>query len=690
MKQNFHFWLKSAIALCSLAAYSPVQAQVVPDATLPSNSSVTSEGNASTITGGTQAGNNLFHSFKEFSIPTGGTAYFNNPANIQNIISRVTGKSISNIDGLLQANGTANLFLINPNGIIFGSNAKLNIGGSFVASTASSLKFADGNFFSATTPETTPLLTVSVPLGLQFGENAAAIRVQGNGQSQRTTTDSIDINALSGNTAAAVPVQPNQTPANTTAGLQVLPDQTLAIVGGDVSLAGGTLKTAGGRIELGSVTGSSFVSLTPTNKGWALSYENLPTYGDIKLSGGATVDASGNGGGDIQVRGKRIEITNGSQIETTTLGAGTGGTLTVNASELLEVSGTSADGKYFSGLLARVDPAITGSGSNINIETSNLSVQNGGVIAASTRSGGQGGYLKIKADSVHISGTSANSIPAGLFTTTEKEATGVGGNLIIETDNLTVRDGAVVAAGTTSKGRSGNIDVKADNSVQVSGFSGRIRSRLTAGSAGVGDAGDLSIETGQLTVQDNASVSVASLFSGKAGELRVTAGSAKLDNKGTITARTVSGNGGNIKLKLEDLLLLSPYSEISTNAGKSGNGGNITIDTNLLIATENSNISANAGRQGGNVRITSKGLLSSLDSKITATSEQGPQFDGVVEINTLDIDPSSGLVNLPVDLVDVSGLIAQGCLAGEGRNASKFVVTGRGGLPPSPKEALCL
>ncbi len=180
MKETSIRFSTVAIA-CSLISAAPLHAQVIGDKTLPINTIVNNQGTTFNITGGTQVGGNQFHSFQQFSVPTGNTAYFNNGNDVTNIISRVTGSSISNIDGLIKANGQANLFLINPNGIIFGKNAQLQIGGSFTASTANSIKFADGKEFSATNPQSTPLLTVSAPIGLQYGkENNSFIRNDGN------------------------------------------------------------------------------------------------------------------------------------------------------------------------------------------------------------------------------------------------------------------------------------------------------------------------------------------------------------------------------------------------------------------------------------------------------------------------------------------------------------------------------
>ncbi len=146
-------------------------AQIIPDNTLGNKQSTILNNNEQIrINGGVIQGPNLFHSFEAFNINPGQQVYFANPDDIQTILGRVTGDDISDIDGLLGVDGTANLFLLNPNGISFGPNAQLDIRGSFTASTADAIMFADDSTFSAINPQGISLLTMSVPLGVQFSD----------------------------------------------------------------------------------------------------------------------------------------------------------------------------------------------------------------------------------------------------------------------------------------------------------------------------------------------------------------------------------------------------------------------------------------------------------------------------------------------------------------------------------------
>ena len=245
-------------------------AQVTPDGT--TNTTVDVSGNDFTIDEGDRAGNNLFHSFSDFSVPTDGSAFFNNAADIVNIFSRVTGGNISNINGLLGANGSANLFLLNPAGIIFGEGARLDIGGSFYGSTADSVLFPDGEF-SATDLDNPPFLTINAPIGLNLRDNPGDITV-------------------------------------TNSNLAVNNGQNLALIGGAITLDGARLTASGGRVELGA---SAAATVTFNNDG-GLSFEQIAERKNISLSNNSIVSVNGQGGGSINVYGSNLELTGASSL----------------------------------------------------------------------------------------------------------------------------------------------------------------------------------------------------------------------------------------------------------------------------------------------------------------------------------------------------------------------------------------
>ncbi len=253
--------------------------------------------------------------------------------------------------------------------------------------------------------------------------------------------------------------------------MHVQPKQTLALLGGDVVLEGGTVKTPGGRIELGSVGANSFVSLTPISKGFALGYDSVSTFKEIQLSQQTDVDASGAGGGDIQVRGSKVTLTDGSQIEASTLRDESGGTLNVTASDVIEVAGISSDGNNNSALLSAVYPNATGAGSNLSLTTRQLIIRDGASVYTKTYNQGSGGNLMIRAsDLIEVIGLSKdNSYISNLSATTQRGTTGHSGNITIETGRLIVRDGAFILTDTYNDHPGGSLTIKANNSVELSG-----------------------------------------------------------------------------------------------------------------------------------------------------------------------------------------------------------------------------
>jgi filamentous hemagglutinin family protein len=576
---------------------APGLAQIVPDTTLSTPSIVTPAANTSTITGGTAVGNHLFHSFERFSIRSGETAWFNQPLTVQNIFTRVTGSTISQIDGQLRANGSANLFLLNPNGIIFGANAQLNIGGSFIGSTAQSLQFADGTEFSAIAPSRSALLTLSVPMGLQYGANPAPITVQGPGHNLTVNTSNFAVNR------AARP-----------AGLRVQPGQTLALVGGNVNLAGGNLTAENGRVELAAVGSAGLVPLTATNPGWTIgpgwtvgnaTVENATVEnatvgnagpnrsGEVRLTQAASIDTSGSSGGAIRVQGRQVSLTDGSTFLATTLGNGQGQGITVQAAESLEVlgfSGTATAPKFPSSLLtdATVGSTATAQGGSIFITTGALRVRDGGQISASTLAAGNAGNLMVKAPTITLQGGSARFGSSGLFSNVvNRTARGSGGILQVEAQQLTISDGARISVSTTGIGNAGQLNVQAP-SIDLVGRTSFGSSGLVARGA-AGNGGNLTVQTDRLRVADGAQIAVSTSGIGKAGRLTVMAqdielvgieSSAPSGLFASVQPRA-SGKGGDLMITATRLRVRDG-AQVAVSTGGTGNAGDLIVKAQAI------------------------------------------------------------------------------------------------------------
>lgn len=445
------------------------------------------------------------------------------------------------------------------------------------------------------------------------------------------------------------------------------------------------------------------------------------------------VEAGGSGkGGNISIVTPALTMSNGAQLQTLVNGPnpttgqpggnGTPGVIFVQTNggsvsltgrgtamfssidQGATATGTGSNefaGGVFDVLLGNSSQPITGS---VFIATGSLSLDDRAFLTASTFGAGNAGAVIVDAK-----GTISLKNGSAIYSQVGSSGVGNAGGVVIAANSLLV-DNAEINTGTFGQGDAGLILTLAKERVELSGDGGIFSA---AGQGTSQAAGAILLSSPKLIVRDGARVSVSNIGDGPAGDITISsptrANAIWVTNGGYIAAITRSGQGGNISFKTPGAIVLSQGGLISTQAGLApagGDGGNITISSGslainggrtLLLAgkpTNDNNIIANAySGRGGSILVNAFQLNdiarrpeNPSTNDIDASSRFG--LDGVVTVNALDFDPSRSALSLPAGLRDVSNLIAQRCTPGTQANTSQFIITGRGGLPPSPTTAL--
>jgi filamentous hemagglutinin family protein len=610
-----------------------VKAQLTPDNTVGSTTrSDTVKGLTSDIIeGGATRGTNLFHSFTNFNVDAGKGVYFSNPADINNILTRVTGSSQSNIFGTLGVLGNANLFLINPNGISFGPNAQLDVKGSFVASTADKIVF-DNYDFTTTNPTAPPLLTVNIPLGLGFRNNPGDINVD-----------------LVGSTLAF----------NNGQGLKVPEGKTLALIGGNVNINGNGVDaeglragilSPGSRVQLGGLTQTGTVNF---NENFYSTFPQGVTRGNVSLSNGAEINVRAAGGGSITINSRNLNVNENSRvragiqknlgsanaqagnieinnIEQVTIdnavianivdefGKGNAGDINIHTSSLTLKNGSTINTSVFAA-------SSEGNAGNVTIDTANLTLENGNFISADTNGIGNAGNVAIKA-------TQGVNVRGWLSSDVNGTAQGNSGGITIDTSTLTLENGGYITADTRGKGNAGNVAIQATQGVTVGEKA--VLSSDVKGTA-QGNGGHVTIDTSTLTLENGGFISADTKGKGSAGSVAIKAtqgvtigglltsgvfdtgegnsggitidtSSLTLENGGAISAGTYGkGSAGNIAIKATQGVNVGGLLTSGVTDTGEGNSGGITIDTSTLTLENDGFISAGTYGKGsaGNIAI---------------------------------------------------------------------------------------
>ena len=660
--------VQSVVAGCAVAGIAifaqPIGAQQIKgDSTLPTVTAVSTIDNRSfTIEGGTQLGNNLFHSFEQFSIPTQGTAVFSNSADIANIISRVTGGQISSIDGLIQANGlNTNLFFLNSNGIVFGPDAQLQIGGSFVASSAESLRFTNGVEFKTGGDRIDPLLSISTPIGLQLGASSGSIRVNDTGHTLLSD----------------IPLKLDSSPS-----LRVNPGRTLALIGSDLEFEGGIVAAPGGQVVLGGVR-EGLVELDIED--WRFDYDQVEQFGDMRFSARSLVDASsllfgadgnpyafGAQGGAVQLHGRQLFFEEGSRAIIQNYGSQPSGNLHVEATDSLRLLDRVDTGEPGAALATMSFAA--GAGGQLNAIAPRIVLSGDASISTETFSNAASGKLTaIAKDSVlfegsqdlmpdfgqidtisYATGAAGNlSLATGRLTilgdgvSSQALGSGPGGVIDVSADQIIITDGGSISSATLASGNGGSVRVQSD-SVEVKGINPitLLPSIISAAATSSGDAGNVTIKVRQLLVSEGGRVDSSTLATGDAGAITISAD--ELVSVSGMVPGSVNPSLIISSANIVDPALRAFFASIGSPLpdGPTGNSGDVTINAPRLVVSDGAQVTVRNDGTGnaGTLSVNAGSVYLSDRAGITASTQQGSGGNLVLNLQeTLLLRRGSGL-----------------------------------------------
>ncbi|MDM8560253.1 filamentous hemagglutinin N-terminal domain-containing protein [Candidatus Parabeggiatoa sp. HSG14] len=663
---------------------------------------------------GQQLGNNLFHSFQDFNLNSSESATFSGQNTVQNILSRVTGGNPSNIDGLIRSTiPNADFYFLNPNGIMFGPNAKLDVQGSFHASTADYLRLGENGRFDARNPSDS-LLTVAPVETFGFLDNTVApISIQGKGK-----INQIDI-----------------------VGLAVSEGKTLSLIGGNINISNGSftindgnddsggfiseydqktnladIAAPSGRINLVAIASAGEVELGND----FIDISSFSKLADLHIIDKSVIQTSGEGGGSIFIRGHTLKLID-SMLENNTLGQRNGGIISIRLNNLFAEDSSKISAEAMS----------IGNSGSIDIMADKMHLLGAASITTNTLSKGKGGNINIKVNGdLDIFGQSQAGYSSVISASATNMSTGTGdaGYLWIQAENLTLKDGGTIASSSFAlgKGNGGNIIIDVTDTLMIDdGFTiphpmfakilphlALLASAIAATANGGANAGTINVTARKIILSNGGAILSNTQHSGKAGSINIKAtedliikgyyvgrivfhsglesnsmtprenagdaGSISvqanriyIDDEGTIATTAVNAGGGNIHIEASNLLY-SNLGQVTTSVyGGKGDGGNIIIKNPMFVVLNQGQVKAQADAgHGGNIRIVAEQFITSPDSLISASSKLG--IDGDVQINSPDVDVEGFLVVLQGGYVEEAQL--KQCTREEIDNPSTFKV----------------